>query len=76
LPDRVRELVLGLPIPLSGKSVDLLGSALEFDPSRRPQSAMLFAEPIARDLSAAPRGLSANPCPFPSDAGPAASSGR
>jgi len=55
LPDRVRELVRGLPIPLSGQSIDLLGSALEFDPSRRPQSAMLFAEPIVRDLSAATR---------------------
>jgi tRNA A-37 threonylcarbamoyl transferase component Bud32 len=76
LPDRVRELVRGLPIPLSGQSVNLLGSALEFDPSRRPQSAMLFAEPIARDLSAESRGLSANPCSSPSDAGPAASSGR
>jgi serine/threonine protein kinase len=74
LPDRVREMVRGLPIPFSGQSVDLLGSALEFDPSRRPQSAMLFAEPIARDLSAAPRGLSLSHCPFPSDAGPAASS--
>jgi tRNA A-37 threonylcarbamoyl transferase component Bud32 len=59
LPDRVRELVRGLPVPLSGQSIDLLGSALEFDPSRRPQSALLFAEPIARDLSAAPRSLSA-----------------
>lgn len=73
LPDRVRELVRGLSIPLSGQSVDLLGSSLEFDPLRRPQSAMLFAEPIARDVSEASGGLSANPCPFPSDAGPAVS---
>jgi ligand-binding sensor domain-containing protein len=75
LPDRVRELVRGLPIPLSGQSVHLLGSALEFDPSRRPQSALLFAEPVARDLSAA-AGPSDSPSPFPSDAEPAASSGR
>jgi tRNA A-37 threonylcarbamoyl transferase component Bud32 len=76
LPDRVRELVRALPVPLSGQSIDLLGSALEFDPSRRPQSALLFAEPIARDLAAAPRGLSANPCPSPSETGPAATAGR
>jgi hypothetical protein len=41
--------------------VDLLGAALEFDPSRRPQSAMQFAEPVARDLSAAAGGPSAKP---------------
>jgi len=76
LPDRVRELVRGLPIPLSGQSVDLLGSALEFDPSRRPQSAMPFAEPIVRDLSAAPGGLSSDPCSLPKDAVPAARPGR
>jgi tRNA A-37 threonylcarbamoyl transferase component Bud32/ligand-binding sensor domain-containing protein len=76
LPDRVRELARGLPVMLSGQSVELLGAALEFDPSRRPQSAMLFAEPIARDLSAALAGPSANPCPFPSDSGPAANSSR
>ena len=50
LPDRVRELARGLPVRLSEESVDLLGSALEFDPSRRPQDARQFAEPIARDL--------------------------
>jgi tRNA A-37 threonylcarbamoyl transferase component Bud32 len=76
LPDRVRELVRGLPIPLSGQSVELLGAALEFDPSRRPQSAMLFAEPIVRDLSAAKDGLSSDPSSLPKDALPAASRGR
>jgi hypothetical protein len=52
LPDRVRELARTLPIRLSEESIDLLGAALEFDPLRRPQDAQLFAEPIARDLSA------------------------
>jgi tRNA A-37 threonylcarbamoyl transferase component Bud32 len=75
LPDRVRELVRGLPIPLSGQSVDLLGSALEFDPSRRPQSAMLFAEPIVRDLSPAKHGLSSDDS-LPEDAIPGASQGE
>jgi len=75
LPDRVRDLVRGLPIPLSGQSVDLLGSALEFDPSRRPQSAMLFAEPIVRDLSATTRGLSSDDGSLPEDDVPAASPG-
>ncbi len=53
LPNRVRELARGLPVPLSAQSVELIGAALEFDPSRRPQSALPFAEPIVRDLSAA-----------------------
>jgi serine/threonine protein kinase len=75
LPDRVRELVRGLPVPLSGQSVDLLGSALEFDPSRRPQSAMLFAEPIVRDLSAAKHGPVSDDCSLPADATPGASPG-
>jgi streptogramin lyase len=50
LPDRVREFACSLPIRLSEQSVDLLAAALEFDPSRRPQDAQLFAEPIVRDL--------------------------
>ena len=50
LPERVRELVGGLPVRFSKESIDLLGAALEFDPLRRPPDAQLFAEPIVRDL--------------------------
>jgi ligand-binding sensor domain-containing protein/tRNA A-37 threonylcarbamoyl transferase component Bud32 len=50
LPDRVRELARGLPIRFSEQSLDLLAAALEFDPTRRPQDAQGFAEPIVRDL--------------------------
>jgi len=51
LPDRVREMVRGMEIPLSAESVDLLGAALEFDPLRRPQTAGEFSRPLVRDLS-------------------------
>jgi len=50
LPIRVRELMRTLPIELSESSIDLLGVALEFDPSRRPKSAREFADKIAGDL--------------------------
>lgn len=53
LPDRARELIRGLPIRLSVESVELLALALEFDPARRPQAAMGFAQPIAGDLERA-----------------------
>lgn len=56
LPDRVRELAQGLPVPFSAESVDLLGAALEFDPARRPQTAARFAGPIVRDLMSASSG--------------------
>ena len=46
LPDRVRELELGL----SPESTDLLAKALEFDPSRRPKDASAFGEMLATDL--------------------------
>ena len=46
LPDRVRELELGL----SPESTDLLAKALEFDPSRRPKEASAFGEMLATDL--------------------------
>ena len=72
LPERVRELARRLAIRLSPESVELLGRALEFDPGRRPQSAMEFARPLVRDLKAASCGLSANPGPCPTDGGPAA----
>ena len=74
LPDRVRELLRSLLIPLSAESLDLLSGALQFDPSRRPQEVLPFAAPIARDLSAVSSGLSANPGPSPKDASPAAGS--
>ncbi|MBV9611946.1 MAG: protein kinase, partial [Acidobacteriaceae bacterium] len=36
LPVRVRELLAALPLRLSAASIELIGSALEFDPARRP----------------------------------------
>jgi eukaryotic-like serine/threonine-protein kinase len=70
LPVRVRELARRLPIPLSKESVEMLGSALEFDPARRPHSPLRFAQPIVRDLEAASSGPSANPGLYSKDAGP------
>lgn len=52
LPDRVRELLGTLPARLSSVSMELLSSALEFDPTRRPKDAGAFAEAIAGDLEA------------------------
>ena len=52
LPDRVRELLRTLPLPFSAASINLIGSALEFDPSRRPKDAGAFAGQIAEDLHA------------------------
>jgi tRNA A-37 threonylcarbamoyl transferase component Bud32 len=51
LPERVRELLAKLNVGLSTSSIDLISSALEFDPSRRPKSASAFANQIAKDLS-------------------------
>jgi tRNA A-37 threonylcarbamoyl transferase component Bud32 len=51
LPERVRELLAKLNVGLSPSSIDLISSALEFDPSRRPKSASAFANQIAKDLS-------------------------
>ena len=50
LPDRVCELLGTLPVRLSSASAELLSSALEFDPSRRPKHAGAFADAIAEDL--------------------------
>lgn len=50
LPDRVRELLAGLNVGLSTYSIDLMASALEFDPSQRPKGADEFARQIAQDL--------------------------
>jgi hypothetical protein len=50
LPERVKELVRKLPIRFCEESIELVASALEFDPSRRPQDARSFAKLIGRDL--------------------------
>ncbi len=52
LPDRVRELLAGLAVRLSSPSIELIASALEFDPARRPRNAGNFASAIASDLEA------------------------
>jgi tRNA A-37 threonylcarbamoyl transferase component Bud32 len=52
LPERVRELLQGLNIGLSSASIELMSSALQFDPSRRPKGARLFAEQVAANLAA------------------------
>ncbi|MGA2074169.1 MAG: protein kinase [Terriglobia bacterium] len=50
LPQRVRDFLKGMPLPLSWDSIQLLSSALEFDPSRRPKNAGEFATHIANDM--------------------------
>jgi serine/threonine protein kinase len=50
LPDRVRELAESLDLNLSRESIEMLATALEFDPTRRPSAASSFARPLARDL--------------------------
>jgi tRNA A-37 threonylcarbamoyl transferase component Bud32/ligand-binding sensor domain-containing protein len=50
LPARVRELLDSLPLRLGTVSIELISSALEFDPARRPQDAGWFANTIAADL--------------------------
>lgn len=50
LPVRVRELARTWTVHLSDDSMDMLSTALEFDPSRRPAVAGEFARPVARDL--------------------------
>jgi len=59
LPDRVRELLAGLNLGLSFSSIELMSSALEFDPSRRPKGANEFAQRIARDLGSVAEDLRA-----------------
>jgi tRNA A-37 threonylcarbamoyl transferase component Bud32 len=56
LPDRVCEFLATLNLGLSSASIQLISSALEFDPARRPKSAILFANQIARDLESAEPG--------------------
>lgn len=50
LPDRVRELLNRLPLGLSPASIELIATALVFDPANRPKNALLFADQIASDL--------------------------
>jgi len=50
LPDRVRALMRGLTLHLSDESIELLATALEFDPARRPSDAVAFSGPLVRDL--------------------------
>jgi hypothetical protein len=50
LAARVRELLAKLEVGLSAASIALLASALEFDPSRRPNRAGDFGAQIAGDL--------------------------
>jgi serine/threonine protein kinase len=50
LPARVRELLAGLPLELSSAAIEIVGSALEFDPAHRPRFAGRFADQIAEDL--------------------------
>jgi len=53
LPARVRGLARGLEVRLSDESIEMLATALEFDPARRPRAAGSFAEPLVNDLTAA-----------------------
>jgi tRNA A-37 threonylcarbamoyl transferase component Bud32 len=53
LPERVRVLARGLGVGFSDESIEMLATALEFDPARRPRAAGSFAEPLVNDLLAA-----------------------
>lgn len=61
LPARVREFLTAENFGLSPASIDLIASALEFDPSRRPKNAGEFAFSIARDLDTS-RNVASNSC--------------
>jgi serine/threonine protein kinase len=67
LPEKVCSLVRIMPFHMSEESMDLLGSALQFDPARRPQAAQPFVEPIVRDLLAASSDRAASLYPSPKD---------
>jgi tRNA A-37 threonylcarbamoyl transferase component Bud32 len=53
LPERVRVLARGLEVRFSRESIEMLATALEFDPARRPRVAGAFAAPLVNDLTAA-----------------------
>ena len=50
LPERVRELLGGLHVGLGSAAIELISSALQFDPAQRPKNAGAFATQIAQDL--------------------------
>jgi serine/threonine protein kinase len=50
LPARMPEALAPFALGLSAESLKMLSSALEFDPSKRPNIAGVFAQPIVRDL--------------------------
>ncbi len=50
LPERVRELLMTLTVRFSKRSIDLISSALEFDPAKRPRNVRDFANTVAEDL--------------------------
>ncbi len=52
LPVRVRELLSAVALAISQRSIDLLASALEYNPPLRPQSIQDFVPPLAEDLEA------------------------
>jgi hypothetical protein len=53
LPERTRDMLVALKTGMSAESIDLLVSALRFDPARRPSKAGDFAIRIAEDLERA-----------------------
>ena len=53
LPERVRGLARNMGVHFSDESVEMLATALEFDPARRPRAAGSFAAPLVNDLTAA-----------------------
>jgi tRNA A-37 threonylcarbamoyl transferase component Bud32/ligand-binding sensor domain-containing protein len=53
LPERVRVLARNLEVRFSDASIEMLATALEFDPARRPRAAGAFAAPLVNDLTAA-----------------------
>jgi serine/threonine protein kinase len=50
LPARIREVLVRLPIGLTASSIELMSTALEFNPAHRPKNARQFADRIAADL--------------------------
>jgi hypothetical protein len=50
LPQQAGELLRRLGLPLSEESIEMLVSALKFDPDHGPRNAGLFARPLVRDL--------------------------
>ena len=56
---RVREMLVAMKLGLSAESIELMRSALEFDPGRRPINAVAFADKIAGDLAGDSRSFNA-----------------